>query len=158
MRCPVCGAAETRVIETRSSEDGRVNRRRRICPDCEARFTTFERIEEKEYLWVVKKDGVRQAFDRQKLLVGMQHACEKLNIDLAVLEEAVSDIESKVRATGQGEILSSALGDMVAEHLRKIHKVAYVRFASVYREFTDVSNFAEVVAHLLEEKEGKKNG
>lgn len=158
MRCPVCGAAETRVIETRSSEDGKVNRRRRICPDCEARFTTFERIEEKEYLWVVKKDGVRQAFDRQKLLVGMQHACEKLNINLTVLEEAVSDIETKVRATGQGEIQSSVLGEMVAEHLNKINKVAYVRFASVYREFTDVSNFAEVVAHLLEEKENKKNG
>jgi len=158
MRCPVCGAAETRVIETRSSEDGKVNRRRRICPDCEARFTTFERIEEKEYLWVVKKDGVRQAFDRQKLLVGMQHACEKLNINLTVLEEAVSDIETKVRATGQGEIQSSVLVEMVAEHLNKINKVAYVRFASVYREFTDVSNFAEVVAHLLEEKENKKNG
>lgn len=157
MRCPVCGAGETRVIETRSSEDGTVNRRRRICPECEARFTTFERIEEKEYLWVVKKDGTRQAFDRQKLLRGMQHACEKLNIDLSVLEEAVSEIERKVRATGQGEIASSQLGDMVAEKLRCIHKVAYVRFASVYKEFTDVANFAEEILHLLEEKEHKKN-
>lgn len=157
MKCPVCGATETRVIETRSSDDGRVNRRRRVCPECETRFTTFERIEEKEYLWVVKKDGVRQVFDRQKLLVGMQHACEKLSIDLAVLEEAVSDIETKVKATGQGEIQSAVLGDMVAEHLRKINKVAYVRFASVYREFTDVSNFAEVVTRLLEEKENKNS-
>lgn len=158
MRCPVCGASETRVIETRSSEDGRVNRRRRACPECEARFTTYERLEEKEYLWVVKKDGVRQAFDRQKLLRGMQHACEKLNIDLNVLEEAASEIESRVRATGQGEITSTMLGDLVTEKLRKIHKVAYVRFASVYKEFTDVSNFTEMVTHLLEEKEHKKHG
>ena len=157
MRCPVCGASETRVVETRSSEDGRINRRRRLCPDCEARFTTYERLEEKEYLWVVKKDGVRQAFDRQKLLRGMQHACEKLNIDLNVLEEAASEIENRLRATGQGEFSSKLIGDLVAEKLRKIHKVAYVRFASVYKEFTDVTSFTEMVAHLLEEKEHIKN-
>ena len=158
MRCPVCGATETRVIETRNSEDGGVIRRRRVCPQCDTRFTTMERIEEKEYLWVIKKDGARQEFDRQKLLRGMQHACEKLHIDLAVLEESVADIENKVRATGQGEIASSVLGDMVAEKLRKIHNVAYVRFASVYKEFTDIANFADVVSHLLHEKERKNNG
>lgn len=158
MRCPVCHADETKVIETRNSEDGRVIRRRRECPQCETRFTTFERVEEKEYLWVIKKNGTRQAFDREKLLHGMQRACEKLNIDLAVLEEAAGEIESRVRATGQGEIPSSMLGDLVAEKLRKIHKVAYVRFASVYKEFTDVTNFADVITHLLEEKEYRNNG
>ena len=158
MRCPVCHADETKVIETRNSEDGRVIRRRRECPQCETRFTTFERVEEKEYLWVIKKNGTRQAFDREKLLHGMQRACEKLNIDLAVLEEAAGEIESRVRATGQGEIPSSMLGDLVAEKLRKIHKVAYVRFASVYKEFTDITNFADVITHLLEEKEYRNNG
>lgn len=158
MRCPVCQADETKVIETRNSDDGRVIRRRRECPQCETRFTTFERVEEKEYLWVIKKNGTRQAFDREKLLHGMQRACEKLNIDLAVLEEAAGEIESRVRATGQGEIPSSMLGDLVAEKLRKIHKVAYVRFASVYKEFTDVTNFADVITHLLEEKEYRNNG
>ncbi len=158
MRCPVCQADETKVIETRNSDDGRVIRRRRECPQCETRFTTFERVEEKEYLWVIKKNGTRQAFDREKLLHGMQRACEKLNIDLAVLEEATGEIESRVRATGQGEIPSAKLGGMVAEKLRKIHKVAYVRFASVYKEFTDVNSFADVITHLLEEKEHRNNG
>ncbi len=158
MRCPVCGTDETKVIETRNSEDGRMIRRRRACPVCDTRFTTYERIEEKEYLWVIKKDNTRQAFNREKLLRGMQHACEKLNIDLAILEEAAEEIENKIRSTGQGEIASLRVGDMVAEKLRKIHKVAYVRFASVYKEFTDVTNFADVITHLLEEKEHKKNG
>ena len=90
MRCPVCGAPETRVIETRSSDEGRVNRRRRECPECQSRFTTYERLEEKSYLWVVKKDGRREAFDRDKLIRGFQHACEKLPVALDVLEAAAA--------------------------------------------------------------------
>ena len=115
MRCPVCGAPETRVIETRSSDDGRVNRRRRECPECLNRFTTYERLEEKKYLWVVKKDGSREAFDRDKLLRGLQHACEKLPVALDTLEAAAARIEEEIRSTGQGEIQTSLLGERAAE-------------------------------------------
>lgn len=157
MRCPVCGTLETRVIETRSSEDGRVSRRRRECPVCQARFTTYERLEEKKYLWVVKKDGRREAFDRDKLLKGLQRACEKLPVPLERLEEAVTGIEAKIRSSGQGEISSSIIGDYAADELRGINKVAYVRFASVYKEFTDISSFTSVITRLLAEKEARGN-
>ena len=158
MRCPVCGALETRVIETRSVDDGKVNRRRRECPECQGRFTTYERLEEKNYLWVVKKDGSREAFDREKLMKGLQRACEKLAVPLEKIEEAVASIEAKVRGGGQGEIPTSVVGEYAAEELRKINKVAYVRFASVYREFTDISSFTHEIAKLLEDKEAHRNG
>ena len=158
MRCPVCGAPETRVIETRRSDEGRVNRRRRECPECQSRFTTYERLEEKSYLWVVKKDGRREAFDRDKLIRGFQHACEKLPVALDVLEAAAARIEERVRASGQGEVSTTRLGEMAAEELRGINKVAYVRFASVYREFTDVSSFTNEIARLLDDKEAHRNG
>lgn len=158
MRCPVCGTPDSRVIETRSTDEGRVNRRRRECPECQSRFTTYERLEEKRYLWVVKKDGRREAFDRDKLLRGLQRACDKLPVSLERLEEAVATIEAEVRASGQGEILTTVLGDRVSSELKKINKVAYVRFASVYREFTDISSFTHEIARLLEDKEGFRNG
>ncbi|NLX84358.1 MAG: transcriptional repressor NrdR [Synergistaceae bacterium] len=158
MRCPVCGALETRVIETRSTDESRVNRRRRECPECQNRFTTYERLEEKNYLWVVKKDGSREAFDRGKLMKGLQRACEKLAVPLDRIEEAVAIIEDKVRGRGQGEVPTSLVGEYAAEELRKIDKVAYVRFASVYREFTDISNFTNEIAKLLEDKEAHRNG
>ena len=158
MRCPVCGAPETRVIETRSADEGRVNRRRRECPECQNRFTTYERLEEKSFLWVVKKDGRREAFDREKLIRGFQHACEKLPVTLETLEAAAARIEEEIRATGQGEVPTTQLGEMASDELKKINKVAYVRFASVYREFTDVSNFTHEIARLLEDKEAHRNG
>lgn len=157
MKCPVCGTPDSRVIETRSAEEGRVNRRRRECPDCQSRFTTYERLEEKKYLWVVKKDGRREAFDREKLLRGLQRACDKLPVSLERLEEAVASVEAEIRASGQGEIATSVLGDRVSDVLKNINKVAYVRFASVYREFTDIASFASEIARLLEEKEAHKN-
>lgn len=158
MRCPVCDAPETRVIETRSVDEGRVNRRRRECPECQSRFTTYERLEEKNYLWVVKKDGSRDAFDREKLMKGLQRACEKLAVPLERIEEAVAGIEAKIRAGGQGEIPTSVIGEYASNELRKINKVAYVRFASVYREFTDISSFTHEIAKLLEDKEAYRNG
>lgn len=156
MRCPVCGAPETRVIETRSADDGRVNRRRRECPDCQNRFTTYERLEEKRYLWVVKKDGSREAFDRDKLMKGLQRACEKLPVPLEDLEEIVCHIEDTLRASGQGEIPAAQVGEMAMDALRGLNKVAYVRFASVYREFTDISSFTSEIARLLEDKEAHR--
>ncbi|MBP8684547.1 MAG: transcriptional repressor NrdR [Synergistaceae bacterium] len=158
MRCPACGALETRVIETRSADEGRVNRRRRECPECQNRFTTYERLEEKNYLWVVKKGGSREAFDRGKLMKGLQRACEKLAVPLESIEEAVANVEAKVRGGGQGEVPTSIIGEYAAEELRKIDKVAYVRFASVYREFTDISSFTHEIAKLLEDKEAHRNG
>ena len=158
MRCPVCGALETRVIETRSVDDGKVNGRRRECPECQGRFTTYERLEEKNYLWVVKKDGSREAFDRQKLTRGLQRACEKLPVQLEKIEEAVAHIEDKLRTSGQGEVSATTIGELASDELRKINKVAYVRFASVYREFTDISSFTHEIAKLLEDKEAHRNG
>ena len=158
MRCPVCGALETRVIETRSVDDGKVNRRRRECPECQGRFTTYERLEEKNYLWVVKKDGSREAFDRQKLTRGLQRACEKLPVQLEKIEEAVAHIEDKLRTSGQGEVSATTIGELASDELRKINKVAYVRFASGYREFTDISSFTHEIAKLLEDKEAHRNG
>ena len=158
MRYPVCGALETRVIETRSVDDGKVNRRRRECPECQGRFTTYERLEEKNYLWVVKKDGSREAFDRQKLTRGLQRACEKLPVQLEKIEEAVAHIEDKLRTSGQGEVSATTIGELASDELRKINKVAYVRFASVYREFTDISSFTHEIAKLLEDKEAHRNG
>ena len=146
------------MIETRSADEGRVNRRRRECPECQNRFTTYERLEEKSFLWVVKKDGRREAFDREKLIRGFQHACEKLPVTLETLEAAAARIEEEIRATGQGEVPTTQLGEMASDELKKINKVAYVRFASVYREFTDVSNFTHEIARLLEDKEAHRNG
>lgn len=157
MKCPVCGTPDSKVIETRSTEEGRVNRRRRECPECQNRFTTYERLEQKKYLWVVKKDGRREAFDREKLLRGLQRACDKLPVSLERLEEATAAIEAEIHASGQGEVLAATLGDRASEELRKINKVAYVRFASVYREFTDIASFANEIARLLEDKEGYRN-
>ena len=158
MRCPVCGAPETRVIETRSADEGRVNRRRRECPECQGRFTTYERLEEKTMLWVAKKDGSREAFDRAKLMGGIQRSCEKLPVSLESIEEAVARIENRLRGTGQGEVSAVMIGDFAIDELRSINKVAYVRFASVYREFTDLSSFTNEISKLLEDKEAQRCG
>ena len=158
MYCPVCGASETRVIETRSADEGKVNRRRRECPKCQGRFTTYERLEEKPYLWVAKKGGRREAFDREKLTKGIQRSCEKLPVSLEQIEEAVAHIEGRLKSTGQGEVAAGTIGQFASDELRKINKVAYVRFASVYREFTDIESFTQEVAKLIEDKEIERNG
>lgn len=152
MRCPKCKAPETRVLETRTVSEGRVVRRRRECPRCLRRFTTYERLEEPQVMWIVKKSGQREAFDRDKLLKGLARACEKLSIPMEQLENAVSSIEEKLYESGQNEIPSQVVGDLAMEELRKLHKVAYVRLASVYREFTDVSSFIDEVRRLHEER------
>ena len=153
MRCPNCGAGDTRVIETRTADEDRIVRRRRECISCGSRFTTYERVEQRTFLWVVKKDGRRESFDRTKLLKGLVRACEKLPVPLDRLEDAAARIEGKLRESEQGEVSSLQVGDLAMEELRKLHKVAYVRFASVYREFTDLSNFATEIARLIEERE-----
>lgn len=154
MRCPKCGLMETRVIETRTAGEGRVIRRRRECPECLKRFTTYERLEERPVLWIVKKGGQREAFDRTKLLKGLAKACEKLPVTLEQIEEAATRIEETLRETGQGEISSLRVGSLAMNELRDINKVAYVRFASVYREFTDISSFVDEISRLHEERNG----
>ncbi|TDY65177.1 transcriptional repressor NrdR [Aminivibrio pyruvatiphilus] len=158
MRCPSCGAMETRVIETRTADEGRVVRRRRECPECSSRFTTYEKAEEKRTLRVIKKDGSRETFGRDKIIRGIGRACEKLPVSLEQIEDLASKIEDDLKAEGYGEVSVSEIGRRVMEGLRKINQVAYVRFASVYREFTDLQSFQHEIARLIGEKEVSRNG
>ncbi len=158
MRCPSCGAMETRVIETRTADEGRVVRRRRECPECSNRFTTYEKAEEKRTLRVIKKDGSRETFGRDKIIRGIGRACEKLPVSLEQIEDLASKIEDDLKGEGYGEVPVSEIGRRVMEGLRKINQVAYVRFASVYREFTDLQSFQHEIARLIGEKEVSRNG
>ncbi|MDP9728247.1 transcriptional regulator NrdR [Alicyclobacillus tolerans] len=151
MRCPFCGSENSRVIESRSSEEDSATRRRRECVnvECSKRFTTWERVELRP-LVVVKKDKMREEFDRDKLYRGLQRACEKRPISADKLDEVVTHIEQSLRAEYEREVPSSAIGERVMEELRSIDGVAYVRFASVYRQFRDVETFAKEVLALME--------
>ena len=151
MRCPYCGADESKVIDSRPTEDGEKIRRRRECLSCKKRFTTYE-IVETVPLMVIKKDRSREVFDRQKLLNGMLRACEKRPVPLDVLEEAVRDIEMTLRNSLEKEVPSYKIGELAMEKLRGIDEVAYVRFASVYRQFRDINTFMEELKKLLKEK------
>lgn len=151
MKCPYCEHPESKVIDSRESKNGWSVRRRRECLSCEKRFTTYEKIEEIPYM-VVKKDGRRQAFDGQKLLRGLLKACEKRPVPVAKLEEIVDEIESKLQEIPEKEMNASKIGKFVMKKLKTLDKVAYVRFASVYREFKDVLEFKEELESLLKEK------
>ena len=149
MRCPFCGANNARVIDTREVSDG--IRRRRECLNCHQRFTTYERIATVNLL-VVKRDLSRQSFDRDKLLKGMQAACSKRPVSADALEDAAREIEAALYAMGRSEVDSLTIGELVMERLRRIDDVAYVRYASVYRRFTDVESMAEEIDSLRERK------
>lgn len=148
MRCPFCDHSESKVIDSRESKNGLRIRRRRECLSCERRFTTYEQIEEIPYM-VVKKDGRRQAFDSQKLLRGLLKACEKRPVPVRKLEEIVEEIESTLQERPEKEMNASEIGRIVMKKLRALDKVAYVRFASVYREFKDVLEFKKELEKLL---------
>lgn len=152
MRCPGCGAMETRVIETRTSDEGRVVRRRRECPECSIRFTTYEKTEERRPLRVIKKDGSRETFDRGKILRGMARACEKLPVSLEQMEDLATKIEDDLKAEGYGEVPVTEIGQRVMDGLKTMNQVAYVRFASVYREFTDLQSFQREITRLIGER------
>ncbi len=147
MRCPYCRAAESRVLDSRAAEEGSAIRRRRECVQCGRRFTTYERVEEVP-LWVVKKDGRRELFNREKLLRGIMKACEKRNATLEVLSGLVDEIERNLREQFEPEVQSRVIGELVMEKLRRVDKVAYVRFASVYREFKDVGEILTCLQEL----------
>ena len=148
MKCPYCAHDESKVIDSRPTEEGEKIRRRRECLQCGKRFTTYEVIESVPVL-VVKRDKSREAFDSQKLLNGMLRACEKRPVEYATLEKAVSEIEATIQNSFEREVTSEKIGELAMDKLKNIDEVAYVRFASVYRQFTDVSTFIAEVNKLL---------
>jgi transcriptional repressor NrdR len=151
MKCIQCQHAETKVIESRDVSDGEAIRRRRACTNCHYRFTTYERIERPQII-VVKNDGTRELFNRDKLLAGLYRACEKTQVTSLQLEHLVSDIEQQIYACGDQEIPTANIGDMVMERLAQLNEVAYVRFASVYRRFKDIAGFERELIQIRERK------
>ena len=153
MRCPFCDNQETKVIASRPTEDGHAIRRRRECERCSRRFTTYEKVEE-VILMVVKKDGSREAFDRRKIMNGIIKACEKRPVTVATIENMVDQIERGLNNMMEKEIDSSFIGELIMDQLKDVDQVAYVRFASVYRQFTDVNTFVAEIEKLLGKQKG----
>jgi transcriptional repressor NrdR len=147
MRCPACGHLQDRVVDSREAQDGQATRRRRECLSCGRRYTTYERVEE-ALPQVVKKDGRREAFDRRKIVEGLQRACQKRPVSREQIDALVASVERAVQESGERELPSSVVGEAVVERLKALDEVAYVRFASVYREFRDVAEFMSEVAGL----------
>ena len=155
MKCPFCSKEDTRVLDSRESAEGMVIRRRRECPQCRHRFTTFERIEQLVPM-IVKKDGRREPFDRDKLIVGLKKACEKRPVSVEQIEALVSELERGIQEGGEKEIPSSQIGEEVMRRLPELDEVAYVRFASVYRSFRDIAEFMTELKDIIEEKSSSK--
>jgi transcriptional repressor NrdR len=155
MRCPFCGKTEDRVVDSRESREGQVIRRRRECLSCGRRYTTYERVDEIPFL-VLKKDERREPFNRPKLLGGLRKACEKRPVPLAALEQIVDEVETKLTRSPEKEIPSREIGELVMDRLRDLDKVAYVRFASVYREFEDVTDYMKELEGLLGKKSKRR--
>ena len=149
MLCPYCQHSETKVLETRETSE-QETRRRRACLKCEKRFTTYERIEQKP-IFVIKRDGSRETFDRQKLIRGLMRSCEKRPVTLADIEKLVDDVEYKIRAGDEGEVKSTKIGTLIMNRLKKLDKISYIRFASVYRDFTDIQSFKEEIEKLTKQ-------
>ena len=153
MKCSQCHQAETKVIESRDVAEGEAIRRRRACTNCHYRFTTYERIERPQII-VIKSNGMRELFNREKLLAGLYRACEKTPVTSLQLEHLVADIEQHIYACGEQETSSVQIGDMVMERLAQLNEVAYVRFASVYRRFKDIAGFEKELLQIRERKVG----
>ena len=151
MKCQFCSCVDSKVIDSRPTDDGNSIRRRRECTNCGRRFTTYEKVEMSP-LYVVKKDGRRESFDSQKIKAGILHACDKLPVSMQQVEEIVTRVEQNAYATMEGEISSEKIGDMVMSELKNLNDVAYVRFAAVYRKFTDVGTFMDELQKLVDEK------
>lgn len=150
MKCPFCNYSETKVLDSRPTEDNLSIRRRRECLKCQKRFTTYEKVEDIP-VYVIKKDGSREPFNKRKILNGMLKSCEKRPIAISNLEKIVDDIERQINNTMQQEVRSDYIGELVMQHLKKLDDVAYVRFASVYRQFKDINSFADELQKILEE-------
>ena len=154
MKCPYCGYPESKVIDTRPTDEGEKIRRRRECLRCEKRFTSYEVVETTP-LMVIKKDGSHEVFSRDKLLAGMIKSCEKRPVPLERLEKAVDDIETQIQNSLEREIPTTKIGEYVMEQLMHIDDVAYIRFASVYRQFKDIASFHEAIRKLMEAEDKK---
>lgn len=155
MNCPFCNTPDTKVIDSRPTEEGQAIRRRRECESCGKRFTTYEKVEEVLFM-VIKRDGSREQFDRSKILNGIIRACQKRPVTLEQMEAIVSDIERTLNNQMEKEISTEYIGNAVMDRLRDLDQVAYVRFASVYREFTDVGTFVSEIEKLISHEKGKK--
>ncbi|MBU5669132.1 transcriptional regulator NrdR [Peptoniphilus sp. MSJ-1] len=151
MKCPFCGYEDSKVMDTRPTEEGYTIRRRRECLNCQKRFTTYEKVEQSPVM-VIKKDGNRQAFDRDKIINGIIKSCEKRPVSAAQVEEAVSNIEKKIENSMKKEISSYEIGEMVMDELKELDEVSYVRFASVYREFKDLQSFIDELENIVKKK------
>jgi transcriptional repressor NrdR len=151
VNCPFCGHRQDRVVDSRESREGDVIRRRRQCLKCDRRFTTYERTDEVPFM-VVKKDGRREKFDRQKVLAGLLKACEKRPVPMPKLAEIVDGVESKLAESTDREVSTTEIGEMLMDRLRALDKIAYVRFASVYRDFQDVEAFLNELKNLIRQK------
>jgi len=151
MKCPFCGNVEDKVVDSRIASEGVSIRRRRECLGCQRRFTTYESIE-KSTLMVIKKDGRREPFDRNKILSGLLRACEKRPVSMETVEEVVDSIERTLQKTYDKEVVSSDIGELVMRHLHDTDEVAYVRFASVYRQFKDINQFLGELKDLLDKR------
>lgn len=154
MKCSRCQEADTKVIESRDVADGEAIRRRRVCTNCEYRFTTYERVERPQ-LVVIKNNGTRELFSREKLLSGLYRACEKTPVTSLQLEHLVAQVEEELYACGESEIPSSKIGQLIMDHLAALNEVAYVRFASVYRRFKDIAGFEKELSQIREIKMGQ---
>ncbi len=153
MKCPYCGHLGDKVVDSRETKEGEAIRRRRECLSCGKRFTSYERIDEIPYM-VVKKDGSRERFERQKLIAGLLKACEKRPVSVTALEGIADRVEAQLQDRSEREIETKEIGEFVMQELRHLDKVAYVRFASVYRHFRDVGEFMTELRDLLDPKEG----
>ncbi len=151
MKCPYCGYQESKVVDSRHSDEGNSIRRRRECLSCQKRFTTYETVESLPVI-VVKKDNSREPFDRNKILQGMVRASEKRPVSIAAIENAVSEIEQIVQNSLEREVNTIMIGELVMDRLKQLDEVAYVRFASVYRQFKDINSFMQELTKILEEK------
>lgn len=151
MKCPICGHPDSKVIDSRPVEETNSIRRRRECVLCGRRFTTYEKIEQVP-LMVIKKDGRRETFDAQKIKSGIIHACDKLNVPMEQIDSITARVEARAYAAAEGEIRSQTIGDLVMEELRSVDDVAYVRFAAVYRKFTDISTFMQELEKLVADR------
>lgn len=156
MKCPYCSYGESKVIDSRAADEGSSIRRRRECLACAKRFTTYEMIE-KLPLVVIKKDGRREFFDREKLLTGIIRSCEKRPISLEVMENLVDEVEKEIRNTIEREVATGLIGEIVMRYLKNVDQVAYVRFASVYRQFADIENFMQELQTLMKNQKLDKN-
>lgn len=152
MKCPFCDNADTKVIDSRPTEEGHAIRRRRGCEKCGKRFTTYEKVEE-PIIMIIKRDGSRQAFDRNKIMSGIIRACEKRPVPVAEIERITNNIERGLNNLMEKEVKSEFIGELVMDELKKVDEVAYVRFASVYRQFTDVNTFIKEIEKLVKTKE-----